>query len=125
MKFTIKVENVYAKTIVMEADDWHDALRQAIKDSDKGKYVMTDEDLKEENVSVKGWPYAIEDKWTVEDVHAFIAKHEDWQQQKITESEKRQALVFMKEHLEKSAGLNWKSLEVAMSAVLKDREENQ
>lgn len=122
MEFTIKIENIYAKNITVEADDWQDALRQAIKDSDKGKYVMTDEDLKEENVSVKGWPYAIEDKWTVEDVDAFIAKHEDWQQQKITESEKRQALVFMKEHLDKSAGLNWKSLEVALLAVVKRRE---
>jgi len=122
MEFTIKIENIYAKNITVEADDWQDALRQAIKDSDKGKYVMTDEDLKEENVSVKGWPYVIEDKWTVEDVDAFIAEHEDWQQQKITESEKRQALVFMKEHLDKSAGLNWKSLEVALLAVVKRRE---
>ncbi|RHM55831.1 hypothetical protein DWZ54_04980 [Mitsuokella sp. AF33-22] len=122
MEFTIKIENIYAKNITVEADDWQDALRQAIKDSDKGKYVMTDEDLKEENVSVKGWPYAIEDKWTVEDVDAFIAEHEDLQQQKITESEKRQALVFMKEHLDKSAGLNWKSLEIALLAVVKRRE---
>lgn len=122
MEFTIKIENIYAKSITVEADDWHDALRQAIKDSDKGKYVMTDEDLKEENVSVKGWPYVIEDKWTVEDVDAFIAEHEDWQQQKITESEKRQALVFMKEHLDKSAGLNWKSLDIALLAVVKRRE---
>lgn len=122
MEFTIKIETIYAKSITVEADDWHDALRQAIKDSDKGKIVMTDEDLKEENVSVKGWPYVIEDKWTVEDVDAFIAEHEDWQQQKITESEKRQALVFMKEHLDKSAGLNWKSLEVALLAVVKRRE---
>lgn len=122
MEFTIKIENIYAKSITVEADDWHDALRQAIKDSDKGKIVMTDEDLKEENVSVKGWPYVIEDKWTVEDVDAFIAEHEDWQQQKITESEKRQALVFMKEHLDKSAGLNWKSLDIALLAVVKRRE---
>ncbi len=125
MQFTIKVENVYAKTIIMEAADWHDALMQTIKDSDRGKYVMTDEDLKEENVSVKGWPYVIEDKWTVEDVDAFIAEHDDWQQQKITESEKRQALMFMKEHLDKRIGLNWQSLEVALSAVLKERKENQ
>ncbi|MDD6382542.1 MAG: hypothetical protein PUG02_04170 [Selenomonadaceae bacterium] len=125
MEFTIRIENIYAKDITVEAEDWHDALMQAIKDSDRGKFVMTDEDLEEENVSVQGWPYTIADKWTVEDVDAFIAEHEDWQAQEITESEKRRVLIFMKEHLDKRTGLNWKALEDALSAVVKERGQNK
>ena len=75
MKFCIEIEEVYAKDIVVESDNWQDALMSAIKKSDKGQFIMLPEDMKEENVYVKGWPYSVCDKWSVDDVDAYVKNH--------------------------------------------------
>ena len=121
MKFCIEIEEVYAKDIVVESDNWQDALMSAIKKSDKGQFIMLPEDMKEENVYVKGWPYSVCDKWSVDDVDEYVKKQPRWMSLNVTEDEKRKALVFMKEHVDKNTGFNWKSLEQALAAVVEKR----
>ena len=106
MKFCIEIEEVYAKDIVVESDNWQDALMSAIKKSDKGQFIMLPEDMKEENVYVKGWPYSVCDKWSVDDVDEYVRKQPHWMSLDVTEDEKRKALVFMKEHVDKNTGFN-------------------
>ena len=51
----------------------------------------------------------------------YVKKQPHWMSLNITEDEKRKALVFMKEHVDKNTGFNWKSLEQALTAVVEKR----
>ena len=51
MKFNLTIQEIYEKKVTVDAENWHEALMKAIKESDKGKIVFEDNDLVQDSQS--------------------------------------------------------------------------
>lgn len=63
MKFNVTIQEIYEKKVTGEADSWHDALMNTIKSNDRGELITTNDDLRECNVDIEGWPNQKKDKF--------------------------------------------------------------
>ena len=120
MKFNLTIHEIYEKKGTVEAENWHEALMKTIKKHDKGEFIIENDDLRECNVDIEGWPYQSFDRWTIEDVEKYVNDNAQWSELNLTESEMRQALYIMNKDNE-TKGFSEKKLDKSLAVVLKNR----
>ncbi|WP_027406549.1 hypothetical protein [Anaerovibrio sp. RM50] len=121
MKFNVVIQEVYEKKIAVEAENWREALMKTNKEHDRGAFIFEDDDLKECNVGVDGWPYQIFDKWTIEDVEEYVKNHPAWSKMNLSENETRQALHLMEMDDDKK-GFSWTKMDKELAIVINNRQ---
>ncbi len=120
MKFNVTIQEIYEKKVTVEADSWHDALMNTIKSNDRGELITTNDDLRECNLDIEGWPYQIFDQWTIEDVEKYVKDNVRWSEMNLTENEMRQSLYIMSQEKE-TKGFSKEKLDKSLAIVVKNR----
>ena len=120
MKFNLTIQEIYEKKVTVEAESWQEALMNTIKSNDRGELITTNDDLRECNIDVEGWPYQIFDKWTIEDVEKYVNNNIHWSEMNLTENEMRQSLYIMSQDKE-TKGFSKEKLDKSLAIVVNNR----